>query len=378
MGVKTTTKMKHTEKSEGAPHSQEEGKAASPHGPVLIEQPGVAQSGKLDGTGLRVAIIASRWYEKVVHSLVKECSDELLAKGVADDDLHLVEVAGAFEIPFAAARLVHCKDVSHRPDAVICIGCIVNDATHMCETMSHAVAHGIMELNVKSETPVIFGVLCCDSESQADTCAEKRSCSAGGEGHKCSHGVSWAQSALEMAHLKRCTSAKKAEQCRCVRCASRGDESGKHKASKHESGKHESETLKSHGACRTCGSSAEKCSCKECKCKVCCDSRGQCTSCKSSADNCSCEDCKCRSCSTKRQACRGCGCPPDKCSCTDCNCVSCSSNKEMAGTKMPMSSSEYVTAGKLSSPSSGVKQGGSSECASCGSPDGKCKCGLLH
>ncbi|EEY64837.1 uncharacterized protein PITG_15629 [Phytophthora infestans T30-4] len=240
-------------------------------------QPGAAQSRQLDGSGLKVTIVASRWYEKVIHSLVDACSDELLAKGVAEDDLHVVEVAGAFELPFAAARLVHCKDTSHRPDAVICIGCLVSDSTHTCETMSHAVANGIMKLNVTFDTPVIYGVLCCDNESQAHSCAEKRSCGSG-EDEKCNHGVAWAQSALEMAHLKRCMAAKK------------------------------------------------ECTCKDCKCRLCCNHRGDCTSCKSSAENCSCEDCKCRSCCSKRETCRGCGCPPDN----------------------------------------------------CGSPGGQCKCGLLH
>ncbi|KAG7392399.1 lumazine synthase [Phytophthora pseudosyringae] len=373
---KTTSKMKFATKEEhpagashgqGGLHSLEEGKT---HSSVLIEQPGATKSSKLDGSGLRVTIVASRWFEKVVHTLVDACSEELLAKGVAEDDLHLVEVAGAFELPYAAARLVHCKDSSHRPDAVVCIGCIVNDTTHMWEMMGHAVANAIMKLNVTSDTPVIYGVLCCDSEPQA------HSSSGAGEDQKCNHGVAWAQSALEMAHLKRCASAKKAEHCSCTRCVSRGG--GETRQQKHGSTKRD--------VCTTCGSPAKECSCKDCKCQVCCDHRGECASCKSSAANCSCKNCKCRSCCAKHEACRGCGCPPDKCSCEGCNCAVCSNKKEAAG-KMPKpSSGEHAATHQSKHPtkheagvsSGGIKQGGPSECVTCGSPGGQCKCGLLH
>ncbi|POM65025.1 6,7-dimethyl-8-ribityllumazine synthase, partial [Phytophthora palmivora] len=223
---------------------------------------------------------------------------------------------------------------------------------HMCETMGHAVANGIMKLNVTSDTPVICGVLCCDNESQAHSCAEKRSSCGSGEGQMCNHGVAWAQSALEMAHLKRCTSTKNKDD-----------------------------------VCTSCGSTAKECMCKDCKCQVCCDHHGLCASCKSSADNCSCKDCKCRSCCKKREVCRGCGCPPNKCSCEGCNCVACSSNKKDIGKKlMPSehaakqksaSSSEQVGEG-VTIPSSSDAHGGSTNCVSCGSPNGQCKCGLLH
>ncbi|KAE9034854.1 hypothetical protein PR003_g8150 [Phytophthora rubi] len=386
--TKVATKEEHVggaseHHGEGGSHGHHESKHKTPHSPVLIEQPGATESSRLDGNGLRVTIIASRWYGKVIHSLTEACSEELLDKGVAEDDLHLVEVSGAFELPYAAARVIHCKDSSRRPDAVICVGCIVKDGTHMCETMSQAVANGIMKLNVTSDTPVIFGVLCCENEGQAQSCAAKKASYGGGEGQKCNHGVAWAQSALEMAHLKRCAAGKKSEHCRCTRCESRIGAVG----AKQESGKsHESQ--KTRETCTTCGSSAEKCSCEKCKCKVCCDSRGDCTSCGSSASNCSCEACKCRACCSKREACRGCGCSPDKCSCQDCNCAACSSKKETAGTKMAMPSTEHASkqetqpllGGQQESSSGGkrVHGGGSDECASCGSPGGKCKCGLLH
>ncbi|RLN98711.1 hypothetical protein BBJ28_00012682 [Nothophytophthora sp. Chile5] len=219
--VASTTEVKHTV-GEGGAHGGgrghgghghghgEEGKAGDPAKPVVIVEPGPTGSDKLDGKGPRVTIVAARWYEKVIHSLVEACSEELLDKGVAEKDLECVEVAGAFELPFAAARVIECSG-SQRPDTVICIGCFVKDATMACELMGPAVATGIMKLNVDTDVPVICGLLCCESESQAHACTTEQTSRGGGGGTKCNHGVSWAQSALEMAHLKRCLTAKRAE-----------------------------------------------------------------------------------------------------------------------------------------------------------------------
>uniref|UniRef100_A0AAV1VGH6 6,7-dimethyl-8-ribityllumazine synthase n=1 Tax=Peronospora matthiolae TaxID=2874970 RepID=A0AAV1VGH6_9STRA len=390
----------HEHHEEGSRHEHHgKGGSREHHGghvpacPVLIERSGASQTSKFEGKSFRVTIVASHWYEKVVHSLVDACSKELLAKGVGEDNLHVVEVAGAFELPFTAARLIASEKMSHRPDAVICIGCFVEDATHTCETMRQAVAHGIMKLNVTSDVPVIFGVLCCDNESQAHSSVEKRSCYGIDDSEQCNFGVSWAQSALQMAHLSRCTSVKEMEHCSCFRSDNRsGGDSDEHKrkltkheSGKHESGKHESGKLEK---CTSCGLSEKKCSCKECVCKACCDHGGACTSCKSSAENCECKDCKCRSCCVRRDACRRCGCPPDSCSCQGCDCAVCSGKD---GSDAKTKSSKYTDEHESTKASSGghskeesASGSGSGihvssvKCDRCGSPSGGCQCGLLH
>ncbi|KAI9906902.1 hypothetical protein PsorP6_003837 [Peronosclerospora sorghi] len=291
----------------------------------------------------RVTILASHWYKKLVHPVVEACSSDLLAKGVSKDDLHVVEVAGAFELPCSAARLIEYKDTNRRPDAVICVVCIVKDSTNMCETLSEAVGHGIADEYgiTKDHTPVIYVVLSCESGSQAHSCAEKRSCGGIVEDHKCNHGVAWAQSALQMAHLKRCASVKEMERCSCVSCESRSrSKSGDHKKTeKYESCMHEK--------CTSCGLSEKKCS---------------------------------------RDACRGCGCPADKCSCQGCNCAVCSGEKT---DKATCPSSEHTTTKEEGikvkpsepmkhekSPSSGSLAHG--KCGKCVSPGDNCKCSLLH
>ncbi|DAZ93926.1 TPA: hypothetical protein N0F65_008869 [Lagenidium giganteum] len=264
--------------------------------PVLIERPGHTQSRKLDGHGLRVAIVSTRWYgQTVVHPLVDACVKELLAKGVESDHVHRIEVAGAYELPFAASRVIQAK--KDMLDAVVCIGCNVQGGTMAFEFVSEAVVMGIMKLNVKTDTPVVLGVLTCLSEVEAKACAEARG-SCGGSNKRCNHGVEWAQSALEMAHLKRSTAAKR---CGC--------------------------------ACH-CLQENCKCTChrKACKCTACsCSGPCKCSNCGGPASrqstqacgrcgnpNCSCAECQCATKPSGQKDCTCVRCGPREASCADC------------------------------------------------------------
>jgi len=253
-----------------------------------VEEPGASftASRQLDGKGLTVAIVFSRWYGKeVVDPLVEACKNELLEKGVSSSNVIRVEVSGAFEIPFAASRLIQTKH--DKLDAVICIGCMVKGATMAYEFVSEAVTMAVMKLNVMTDTPVIFGMLTCASADQAKQCAaDIGGCC--GSTKKCSHGVEWAQSALEMAHLKRWTATQIAKECKC----------------------------KCHCESKNCSCS---CHCTECKCKTC-----------------TCADCECVSCAGEKEeaktdssgggggVCTGCGNGGENCNCQGCNCSVCS------------------------------------------------------
>lgn len=247
--------------------------------PVLVDTPGASSSmRKLDGTGLTIAIVFTRWYGKeVVHPLVEACKNELLEKGVRSSDLIRVEVSGAFEIPFAAGRLIQTK--RDKLDAVICIGCMVKGATMAYEFVSEAVAMAVMKLNVMTDTPVIFGVLTCGNKDQAKQCAADiggyASSSGGGTtaSKKCSHGVEWAQSALEMAHLKRCTAEKIAKKCKChctkckcKTCTCGGDCECASCAGDKKLQKKKSEKS---GSCTGCGKAGANCDCVGCNCSAC-------------------------------------------------------------------------------------------------------------
>jgi len=231
--------------------------ASSPPKPVLIEEPGAHSGRHLDGSRLSIAIISTRWYGKdIVDPLVKACKDELLHKGVSSDRITMLQVPGAFELPFAASRVIHAK--KKHLDAVVCIGCMVKGATMAYEFVSEATTMALMKLNVKTETPVVNGLLTCHSEHDAKQCAASLgACLVGPAASEsgspttkqCSHGVAWAQEALELALLKRATADLIAKKCQCVcHCKQQGCKCACH--------------------CGDCKCHA--CSCEgECKCSAC-------------------------------------------------------------------------------------------------------------
>ncbi|DAZ99309.1 TPA: hypothetical protein N0F65_005477 [Lagenidium giganteum] len=152
------------------------------------------QTRQADGTGLRVAIVHAKWNAEIIDALVAGCQQELQRAGVAAEDIVVVPVSGAYELPFAAKRVIHSGSV----DAVVCIGCLIKGDTMHFEYICEAVSQGIMQVQLSTDVPVMFGVLTCLNEQQA-----KDRCGLGDSGHN--HGVEWAQTAIEMARLKQCT-----------------------------------------------------------------------------------------------------------------------------------------------------------------------------
>lgn len=144
--------------------------------------------GSFDGRGLRVAIVVSRFNETISKRLLEGALDCLTRHGVGDDDVSVVFVPGAFELPATASRIATSGEV----EAVICLGAVIRgDTPHFDYVAGHA-AHGIREASVATGVPVAFGVLTTDNSDQA---AER----AGGKlGNK---GFDAAQAAIEMANL---------------------------------------------------------------------------------------------------------------------------------------------------------------------------------
>lgn len=154
---------------------------------------------RLDGTGLNIAIVRTRWNAKIIDSLVEGCRKELALCGVAEDCITEQYVPGAYELPYAASRMI--LSMQPKIDAVICIGCLIKGSTMHFEYICEAVTQGIMRLNLETGIPVIFGVLACLTELQAE---ERAGLVEGGH----NHGIDWAQGAVEMGLLKRNTSPK--------------------------------------------------------------------------------------------------------------------------------------------------------------------------
>jgi 6,7-dimethyl-8-ribityllumazine synthase len=120
-------------------------------------------NGSGTATGCRFAIIVSRFNEDITEGLLKGAQAALEAAQVRCEDITLVRVPGAFEIPVTARRLAE----TGRFDAVICLGCVIKGDTMHFEYIASAVSHGIMEASTATGIPVTFGVLTTLTDEQA-------------------------------------------------------------------------------------------------------------------------------------------------------------------------------------------------------------------
>jgi 6,7-dimethyl-8-ribityllumazine synthase len=144
--------------------------------------------GVFDGQGLRVAVVAARFNESISQRLLEGAVDCLRRQGVADEDISIARVPGAFELPLAAQRLARSGEI----DAVVCVGAVIRGATPHFEYVATQAASGITAATLSTGVPITFGVLTTDDRDQADE-------RAGGKlGNK---GFEAAQAALEMANL---------------------------------------------------------------------------------------------------------------------------------------------------------------------------------
>lgn len=144
--------------------------------------------GNLISRGLKIGIAASRFNEFIVSKLIGGAEDGLMRHGVLEEDIDLVWVPGAFELPFAAKRMA----AAEKYDAVICLGAVIRGSTSHYDLVCAEVAKGIATVGLSCEIPVIFGVLTTDTIEQA---VERAGTKAGNKGFDA------AVSAIEMSNL---------------------------------------------------------------------------------------------------------------------------------------------------------------------------------
>lgn len=147
-------------------------------------------SGEHDARDLRIAIVASRFNEFVVDSLVKGATDALLRLGASEQDISVVRVPGAWELPLVVDKLCQSK----RYDAVVALGAVIRGATPHFDFVAGDCARGLSAAALASGVPVGFGVLTTDTLEQA---LERAGTKAGNKG------ADAALSAVEMARLLR-------------------------------------------------------------------------------------------------------------------------------------------------------------------------------
>lgn len=146
--------------------------------------------GSVEGVGLRICVVVSRWNSFVTEKLLAGAIPALRSHGVAEDDIVVARVPGAFEVPTAARWAAASGDF----DAVVCIGAVIRGETAHFEYVAGGAAEGIARVAQDTGVPVIFGVLTVDSVEQALARA------GGKDGHK---GEEAALAAIEMANLRK-------------------------------------------------------------------------------------------------------------------------------------------------------------------------------
>jgi len=146
--------------------------------------------GDFVGTGLRVAIVVSRWNELITKQLLDGALDGLRRHGVGADDVTVVWVPGSFELPLVCRRVAERDDV----DAVVALGAVIRGATSHYDHVAGVATAGIAEVSRATGVPCIFGVVTAETIEQA---IERAGTKAGNKGFDA------ARTAIEMATLLR-------------------------------------------------------------------------------------------------------------------------------------------------------------------------------
>jgi 6,7-dimethyl-8-ribityllumazine synthase len=143
------------------------------------------------GEGMRIAIVWSRFNEEIVRELLTACDRELVNLGVLPDDIDVVSVPGALELPLALQVLaLERKGFGRRYDALVALGAVIRGETYHFEVVANESARGILDVQLETGVPVANAVLTTSTEAQAKERASVK-------------GAEAARVAVEMANLLR-------------------------------------------------------------------------------------------------------------------------------------------------------------------------------
>lgn len=144
----------------------------------------------LNGAGLKIGIVMARFNKEVGEGLLSGCIESLRKHGVADDEVLLVSVPGALELPLALQRLAQ----TGRFHALVALGAVIRGETYHFEVVSNESASGIMSVQLETGIPIANGVLTTENDEQAEVRMAVK-------------GAECAQAAIEMANLLRSVAA---------------------------------------------------------------------------------------------------------------------------------------------------------------------------
>ncbi|WP_353419874.1 6,7-dimethyl-8-ribityllumazine synthase [Staphylococcus delphini] len=146
--------------------------------------------GQLNGKGLKIGVVVSRFNDLITGRLLDGAQDALRRHRVAEDDVDVAYVPGAFELPIVAKKMAQ----TGKYDAVVTLGCVIRGATSHYDYVCNEAAKGIAKASDDTGIPVIFGVLTTENIEQA---IERAGTKAGNKGAESAVG------AIEMANLLR-------------------------------------------------------------------------------------------------------------------------------------------------------------------------------
>lgn len=144
--------------------------------------------GKLIGTGLKIAIVASRFNNLVTSRLIEGAKDTLMRHDVSGNSIDIFWVPGAWELPLIAKEIA----LTGKYDAIIALGAVIRGDTPHFDYVAAEASKGLANVGLEHRVPVLFGVLTCDTLDQALIRAGSK---AGNKGSDCALG------AIEMANL---------------------------------------------------------------------------------------------------------------------------------------------------------------------------------
>jgi 6,7-dimethyl-8-ribityllumazine synthase len=152
-----------------------------------------------DGSGLRVAVLVAQWHAEVTARLEDAALRTLAETGVADDDVLVVEVPGAYELPQAAGWIARAGHA----DAIVALGCVIRGETPHFDVVAGACARGLTQVALETGVPVALGVI------TADTAAQAEARSGAGTGKGGNKGSEAADAAVRMGALYRSLEARR-------------------------------------------------------------------------------------------------------------------------------------------------------------------------
>ncbi len=142
-----------------------------------------------DGTGLRLAVLTALWRSDITARLQAAALETLYAAGVKEEDILVVEVPGAYELPQAAAWIAKGEDM----DGILALGCVIRGETPHFDYVAAGCAEGLLRVGLDTGIPVGLGVITADTQAQA----EARAGDATGKGGN--KGIEGADAVLRMA-----------------------------------------------------------------------------------------------------------------------------------------------------------------------------------